>query len=70
MKTNSKCCGYGTDAANRVTGYDCAMIPSATQAATGIDGMTVANGAAYGFCGGELGRTADATDTKTICCKS
>ena len=38
VKFNIACCGYGAAANNRVTGYDCAMIPSATNTA----GATIA----------------------------
>ena len=64
----SKCCGYGADAANTATGYDCAMIPSA-QKATSKGSDLLPNGAAYGFCGGELGTIDDNVAAATVCCK-
>ena len=45
VKFNIACCGYGTAANNRVTGYDCAMIPSATNTA----GATIARFNHYQF---------------------
>ena len=68
----TKCCGYGTDAADNAVGFDCALIPGATQpsinAAAAAQQRTALKGAANGFCGGELG-TASNIAAATICCK-
>ena len=67
---NSKCCGYGTDAGNTATAFDCAIIPGATKFAADANGLaqTLKSGAAYGFCGGELG-TAGTIVAATVCCE-
>ena len=63
---NAMCCGYGAAANAQVTGYDCAMIPSASKQA---DAAALDSGAANGFCGGELGDTDMSIAAATICCK-
>ncbi len=46
----SKCCGYGTDAADTTKGFDCAIIPGASKSATsGGLAQTLPGGAANGF---------------------
>ena len=71
-KFNSHCCGYGTKATNTATGYDCALIPSATHgpsiATKSGKSSSKVNGA-YGFCGGELGTASASIVAKTICCE-
>ena len=67
---SSKCCGYGTDAADTTRGFDCVLIPGASKFATNAgEAQTLANGGAYGFCGGELGTIAGNAAAATICCK-
>ena len=65
VKFTSKCCGYGTKLTDTAVGYDCAMIPSAMA----IGGKLLKSGAAYGFCGGELGSIAGSINAATVCCK-
>ena len=60
----SQCCGYGPALDKIANGYDCVMIPGAMKKADSAD---LPNGAAYGFCGGQL--ASDTSTTKaTICC--
>ena len=59
------CCSYGTKYSKETYAYDCAIIPDPIK----TDGTTLAIGA-YGFCGGELSVTNEATAAKTVCCNN
>lgn len=62
--TGTSCCGYGTNGMN-TNGYDCLIIPSATQQA--MAGMVIA---ANAFCGRSVGIVSIAgTTATTVCCK-
>ena len=65
VKLGTGCCGYGKSATGKTaTGYDCAVIPQASNTA-GVIQTALANG----ICGGRLGLTAGSTTAKTVCCK-
>ena len=63
---SSQCCGYGSEANKNTNGFDCVMIPGATKAADKAD---LNNGAAFGFCGGQLASINANANAATICSK-
>ena len=68
-RMSTKCCGYGTSAADETRGFDCALIPGATMSSTANNIAQTLAGAANGFCGGELGVISGNAAAATICCK-
>ena len=63
----SQCCGYLVALTGVANGYDCVMIPGATKKAAGK--TLLADGGAYGFCGGELATINDNAAAATVCSK-
>ena len=53
-----------------MSGFDCALIPGATKAATDGNGNAqTLPGAGVGFCGGELATINNMDIAATVCCK-
>ena len=62
----SQCCGYGAGLSLSANGFDCVMIPGATEKADKAD---LNNGGAYGFCGGTLATINNMAIAATVCSK-